>query len=144
MLVVAFALVTTPVALGLRATTLKLSSKMTAARVVPKKPRGNVAHASGTFVGTLTSSGSRWKLSWRVTYSRLAHPTIVIADVHYGKPGHFGPFVVRLCGPCKSGQHGVRKVKASWIPAIKLGNTFMTLITGKNPNGEIRGQIKVG
>jgi hypothetical protein len=30
------------------------------------------------------------------------------------------------------------------VPAIKLGNSFVTLITGKNPNGEIRGQIRAG
>jgi hypothetical protein len=124
--------------------TVKLSARMTAAQVVPKKPKGNVAHASGTFTGTLTSSGSRWSMSWRITYARLDHPKLVIADIHYGKPGHFGPIVVRLCGPCKSGQHGVVKVKARRIDGIKAGNTFLTLITNRNPNGEIRGQIKTG
>jgi hypothetical protein len=112
---------------------------------VPHKPKGDVAHATGSFVGTLTSSGSRWKLTWRVTYSRLDHPSIVVADIHYGRRGSFGPIIVRLCGPCKSGgQRGVAKVKAAWVPAIKAGNSFITLITGKNPNGEIRGQIKAG
>jgi CHRD domain len=146
LLVVAmFALVTTAAAFAMGTQTLKLSAKMNARQVVePRKPKGNVAHATGTFTGTLTSSGSGWKLAWRITYSRLDHPRIVVADIHYGKPGHFGPIIVRLCGPCKSGQHGVKKVKASWIPAIKLGNSFITLITGKNPNGEIRGQIRVG
>ena len=68
----------------------------------------------------------------------------MIADIHYGKPGHFGPVIVRLCGPCKARQQqGVVKVKESWVPAIKGGSAFITLITGKNPNGEIRGQIKV-
>jgi hypothetical protein len=84
-----------------------------------------------------------WKLSWRLTYSSLDHPTIVIADIHYGKPGKFGPILVRLCGPCKSGQRGTKKVKAIYVPMIKSGNTFITLITGKNPNGEVRGQIEV-
>ena len=139
-----FALVSTAAAFSMSTQTLKLSAKMDARQVVvPRKPKGNVAHATGTFTGTLTSSGSRWKLAWRITYRRLDHPSIVIADIHYGKPRHFGPIIVRLCGPCKSGQHGVKKVKATWIPAIKLGNSFITLITGKNPNGEIRGQIKV-
>jgi hypothetical protein len=139
----ALALVSASVASGMAAQTVRLTARMTAAQVVPKKPKGNVAHATGTFTGTLRSSGSRWNLTWRITYSRLDHPSIVIADIHYGKPRHFGPFVVRLCGPCKSGARGVRRVKASWVPAIRLGNTFITLITGKNPNGEIRGQIRV-
>ena len=29
------------------------------------------------------------------------------------------------------------------MPAIKGGSAFITLITGKNPNSEIRGQIEV-
>jgi hypothetical protein len=130
-------------AFGGAAETLKLSAKMNARQVVPDKPKGNVARATGTFTGTLTGSGSRWKLSWKITYSKLDHPRIVIADIHYGKPGHFGPVIVRLCGPCKARQQqGVVKVKESWVPAIKAGSAFITLITGKNPNGEIRGQIK--
>jgi hypothetical protein len=121
--------------------TLHLSAKMDAKQVAPRKPRGNVANATGTFSGTLARS-TTWKLSWRLSYRGLDHPTIVIADIHYGKPGKFGPILVRLCGPCKSGQHGVKKVKGIYVPMIRAGNTFITLITGKNPNGEIRGQIK--
>jgi CHRD domain len=124
------------------AETIKLSARMDARQVVPQKPKGNVTRATGTFTGTLGGSGSVRKLSWEITYRNLDHPSIVIADIHYGKRGKFGPIIVRLCGPCKSGQHGVRKVKGSWVPAIKAGNSFITLITGKNPNGEIRGQIR--
>jgi hypothetical protein len=143
LVVATFALVSTAAAFAMSTQTVKLSAKMDARQVVPHKPKGEVAGAAGTVTGTLSSSGARWKLAWRITYSRLDHPSIVIADIHYGKPGQFGPIVVRLCAPCKTGQQGVVKVKASWLPAIKSGDTFMTLITGKNPNGEIRGQIKV-
>jgi hypothetical protein len=116
---------------------------MNARQVVPHKPKGNVARATGRFTGILTGSGSRSKLSWTITYSKLDDPRIVIADIHYGKPGHFGPVIVRLCGPCKARQQqGIVMVKSSWVPAIKSGSAFITLITGKNPNGEIRGQIK--
>jgi hypothetical protein len=134
---------TTGAAFGGTAETLKLSAKMDARQVVPHKPKGNVARATGTFSGTLSGSGSRRTLSWKITYSKLDKPRIVVADIHYGKRGRFGPIIVRLCGPCKAGkQQGVVKVKGSWVPAIKAGNSFITLITGKNPNGEIRGQIK--
>ena len=134
---------TAGVALGGTAETLKLSAKMDARQVVPQKPKGNVARATGTFTGTLAGTGSRRTLSWKITYSKLDKPKIVVADIHYGKRGKFGPIIVRLCGPCKAGQQqGVVKVKSSWVPAIKAGNSFVTLITGKNPNGEIRGQIK--
>ena len=37
---------------------------------------------------------------------------------------------------------GVVKVKSCVGAAIKAGDSFITLITGKNPNGEIRGQIR--
>jgi hypothetical protein len=130
-------------ALGHGVGTAQLTAQMDAGQVVPSKPKGNVAHATGTLTGTLTGSGGApWKLSWQVTYRRLDNPALVIADVHYGKPGKFGPIIVRLCGPCKSGQKGVAKVKAAWVPAIRSGSAFITLITGQNPNGEIRGQIK--
>jgi CHRD domain len=143
LVVAVLGLVSTAAAFGTSTETLKVSANMTARQVVkPRKPRGDVAHAFGTFVGTLKSSGSRWSLAWRITYRRLDQPKIVIADIHYGKPGQFGPVVVRLCGPCRSGQQGVVKVKARKIGGIKAGNTFITLITNKNPNGEIRGQIK--
>jgi len=114
---------------------------MNARQVVPKKPKDNVARARGTLTGTLSGARARWKLSWKVTYRKLDHPRLVVADIHYGKPGKFGQIIVRLCGPCKSGQHGVKKVSSLWVDAIERGNSFITLITGKNPNGEIRGQI---
>ena len=135
------ALIASGAALGGSTGSVRLSAKMNARQVVPKKPKGNVAHARGTLTAALSGEGKSWKLKWRLTYRRLDHPTLVIADVHYGKPGKFGPIIVRLCGPCKSGQRGVKKVKSAWVDAIKLGDSFITLITGKNRNGEIRGQI---
>ena len=142
--VAALALAASGVGLAAGGGTVRLSAKMDAHQVVPKAPKGDVAHASGGFVGTLVEDGTKWELKWRVTYSRLDNPKIVIADIHYGKSGKFGPLLVRLCGPCRSGQHGVKKVKTIYVPLIKSGNSFITLITGKNPNGEVRGQIKVG
>jgi CHRD domain len=121
----------------------KLTANMNARQVVPTEPRGNVAHATGKFVGAVSRNGSRWSLSWRITYSKLDHPSIVIADIHRGSSGKFGPVLVRLCGPCTSGAHGVKRVQASDIPLIRSGRAFVTLITGRNPNGEIRGQIRV-
>ena len=82
-------------------------------------------------------------MAWRITYSNLANPKVVIADIHYGKPGKFGPVLVRLCGPCRPGQHGVKRIRASGVRAILDGRAFITLITDRNPNGEIRGQIAV-
>jgi CHRD domain-containing protein len=142
LIVATFALVTAAAVFAMSTETVKLSAMMNARQVVPNKPKGDVARARGTLKATLSGSGARWKLSWKMTYRKLDHPRLVIADIHYGKPRKFGPVIVRLCGPCKSGQHGRKKVSSLWVDAIERGNSFITLITGKNPNGEIRGQIK--
>jgi hypothetical protein len=143
-LITAIALLLFPaVGVGSTPAPVKVSATMTPGQVVPKKPKGNVADATGTFTGTLTKGTKRWNLAWRLSYAKLDHPSIVIADIHYGKPGHFGQLLVRLCGPCKTGQRGTKPVTAATLRDIKTGVAFITLITGKNPNGEIRGQIKV-
>src|SRR5947209_49180 len=72
--VATLALTATGAALGAGSGTAKLSAQMTAGQVVPHKPKGNVAHAAGTFVGTLRLSGARWQLSWHLTYKNLDHP----------------------------------------------------------------------
>jgi hypothetical protein len=141
---VAVGVVGTGAAFAARETAPTLSAAMAPGQVVPSKPKGNVQGAKGSFTATLTNTGTNSKLAWRITYKKLDNPALVIADIHYGKPGRFGPIIVRLCGPCKSGQKGVAKVKGAWVPAIRSGSAFITLITGENPNGEIRGQIKVG
>jgi hypothetical protein len=139
---VAVGVLGTGTALAERGIVPKLSATMAPGQVVPSKPRGNVAQATGSFTATLTNSGANSKLAWRITYKKLDNPALVIADIHYGKPGKFGPIIVRVCGPCRSGQKGVTTVKGTWVPAIQSGDAFITLITGKNPNGEIRGQIR--
>ena len=123
----------------------RVSSKMNSSQVVvPRKPIGNVKNAQGNFTGTLTQSHGGWKLAWKITYKDLANPVVVIADVHKGKPGHFGPILVRLCAQCHTGQGGVKRVTPEAAKTMQSGGAFITLITGKNPNGEIRGQIARG
>jgi hypothetical protein len=78
-----------------------------------------------------------------MSFARVGSNPLRIVDVHYGQPGKFGPIVVRLCGPCKAGQSGTKKLKASAAHSISAGATWITVITGAYPNGVIRGQIKV-
>jgi hypothetical protein len=125
----------------------RLSAAMTPGQVVTPQNRPwhvppALAKARGSLTATLDTK--RLTLTWRIGYTGLGSPSLVIADIHIGKPGRFGPILVRLCDHCKSGQSGVKKLKAV-APAILLsGNTWLTLITGQYPNGVLRGQIKVG
>ena len=125
--------------------TFGLNAKMSASQVVtvknkPWKAPAAVANGKGTFGGTLNTTTR--KLTWRITYTGIGNPTLAIADIHLGPPGKFGAIIVRLCGPCTSGQKGVSTIKRSFVPDITSGNSWVTVITGKYPNGVIRGQIK--
>ncbi len=128
------------------AKTYRLSASMTPGQVVTIRNRPwrfptALANARGSLTATLDTE--RRTLTWRIQYSGLRNP-LVIADVHIGKPGRFGPILVRLCAECKSGQRGVKKLKGDDPAKFLATNTWLTLITGKYPNGVIRGQIKVG
>jgi hypothetical protein len=99
-----------------------------------------VAKARGSF--TATFDAQRRRLAWKISYAGIGNEPFVIADIHVGKAGRFGPILVRLCSECKSGQTGMKqltKVRAQ----ILTGNTWVTLITPKYPNGVVRGQIKL-
>jgi hypothetical protein len=124
--------------------THKLTARMTPGQVVtpsgkPWKVPSRLAHATGSFTGTLSSDGRR--LSWRIAFSRLGSPRLVIADVHAGGKGQFGPVVVRLCAPCRGGQRGVTRLKAGVAQQLVRGRHFITLITDRYPNGVVRGQL---
>ena len=127
------------------ATSSKLSAAMTSKQVVTPKNKpwrvpASVLNAKGAFSGTL--SADRRKLSWKISYSGVGSPKLAIADVHYGKPGQFGPILVRLCGPCRASQSGVTKLKRGVGSQLSSGNTWVTIITDKYPNGVIRGQSR--
>ena len=125
--------------------TMSLSAAMTPQQVVTPKNKpwrapSDVRNAKGTFTGTVSADGRR--LSWRVSYSGIGNTTAAIADIHYGKRGQFGPILVRLCGPCKSGKSGVTKLGAGAALQFTSGNAWVTVITTKYPNGVVRGQIR--
>jgi CHRD domain len=127
------------------AKTFQLRATLDARQVVtpsdkPWTPPANVASASGTFSGSL--DGTTRRLSWRLAYNGMGKPALPIADIHLGRRGHFGAVLVRLCGPCTpSGDSGVVKVTSNQAAQLVSGNSWVTLITEKYPNGVIRGQI---
>jgi hypothetical protein len=129
------------------ATSYRLSASMTPGQVVtirnrPWRVPAQIAKARGSLTATLDTK--RRTLTWRITYSGLGNTPLVIADVHIGRPGRFGPILTRLCAECHSGQRGVKKLKGDDPAKFLATNTWLTLITGQYPNGVVRGQIKPG
>lgn len=129
------------------AKTYAVSAKLDAHQVVtptnkPWTPPAGVVDARGSFTGTLSTTTGKRTLHWQITYAKVGVNPLQIADIHLGKPGRFGQILVQLCGPCKSGQRGTKNVSALAASAIIAGNSWVTVITGKYPNGVIRGQIK--
>jgi CHRD domain len=103
---------------------------------VPKETGASI-RASGSFSATLTGT----KLSWKLTFDHLTGAATA-AHVHSGAKGKAGPVIVPLCSPCKSPASGTARVTAAVAKMLQSGNTYVNVHTGKNPNGEIRGQVK--
>lgn len=137
------ALVITGLAAGAaqKSETYKLSAKLTAGAEVPK-PKGVPAGATGTFSGkTVEPKSGPVKLTWKLTFSGLSGKGIA-AHIHLGAKGKPGNVIVPLCGPCRSGQTGKAVVARSVEHALEAGRTYVNVHTPKNPNGEIRGQVR--
>jgi hypothetical protein len=112
-----------------------LKATLTAAQEVPKQVVAD-ANAKGLFTGTLVGT----KLKWKLTFSGLTGPATA-SHIHLGAMGKSGNVAVPLCAPCKSGMTGTATVsKAVWTQIAKH-LTYVNVHTGKNPAGEIRGQL---
>jgi hypothetical protein len=96
----------------------------------------------GEFTGKYVEKGKGATLTWKLTFTKLTGPA-TMAHIHTGKKGVSGPVVVTLCAPCKSPAKGTAKITAKIIKALESGGAYVNVHTGKYPNGEIRGQIKV-
>jgi hypothetical protein len=127
-------------------TTYQLSATLDTKQVVTPanktwKPPASIADATGTFSGSIdTRTGV---LDWQLEYTGVGKPTLPIADIHIGPRGRFGAVLVRLCGPCRPGQDSGTVTVKPPARSVQLtsGNTWVTLIVDKYPNGAIRGQI---
>jgi hypothetical protein len=122
----------------------KLTAALTPAQEVPRQ-RVRVARARGQFEGTLAGAGARRRLQWSLSFKRLSGRPIA-AHIHIGKPGQAGAIAVTLCAgahPCGIAVGGRVRVSAKVAQAITTGNAYVNVHTKKNPNGEIRGQIRI-
>jgi hypothetical protein len=133
------ALVLTGAAAAMRSEAHPVDAKLTARQEVPKQVV-SAPRAHGAFTGNLMEAAKTGSLRWRLTFADLSSKAIG-AHIHKGKPGKAGPIVVPLCGPCRSGAHGVAKIDEKTMSAIKKGDAYVNVHTTKNPNGEIRGLL---
>jgi CHRD domain len=101
------------------------------------------ADASGRFTATLAKTKKGYRMTWKLTFSKLSSK-VTFAHVHRGKPGKHGPALFALCKSCKSGEHGSAYASPWEVGLMRTGQTYVTVRTTKNPAGEIRGQIRVG
>jgi hypothetical protein len=125
-----------------RQTAVGLTATLGAAKEVPK-PTGVRANAGGRFTAGLTRKGAGGTLSWRLTFHDLTGRARA-AHIHLANPGRPGPVAVALCGPCRSGVRRTAKVNGRTVRALLGGGAYVNVHTGKNPAGEIRGQIRKG
>jgi hypothetical protein len=142
----AVAVLFAPVAasLGVAATlseTFGVKASLDAAQEVPRQTV-RVPAARGTFSGSLTTGSSRSRLAWRLTFRDLSGRALQ-GHVHIGRLGKTGPIALGLCAPCRSGMGGTTRLTASQANAIRAGRAYVNIHTKKNPQGEIRGQIRL-
>ena len=127
--------------LGAAAATYKVSATLNVKQEVPKQAV-KAPNAKGGFTGTYTEAGKKATLKWKLTYSGLSGKATA-AHIHLGKPGVAGNVIVPLCAPCKPGQTGTATITSKVVGELEAGKTYVNVHTGKNPAGEIRGQVKV-
>jgi hypothetical protein len=126
-------------ALAVHRGTYKISAALTAAAEVPAPSR---ASGTGSFSGKYVENKTGAVLTWTLKFSGLTGPASA-AHIHSGKTGVAGNVIVPLCQPCTSPAHGKTTISKSVIATIESGGAYVNVHTGKNPAGEIRGQVKV-
>jgi hypothetical protein len=130
------ALTLTAVATGsTHAKSMKFSAALNVGQERPH-PSGTKVGAAGHFTATVTGTTIKWTL----TFSHLTGAASA-AHIHLGKKGVPGAVAIALCGPCTSPASGTGTITSAQFSSMKSGGTYVNVHTGKNPNGEFRGQI---
>ena len=121
--------------------TYRVSAALNARQEIPKQVV-KAPNATGSFSGTYVEHGRSSTLKWKLTYAHLTGAATA-AHIHLGKPGVAGNVIVSLCAAnCHSGMTGTAKLSSKIVAQIEAGKTYVNVHTTKNPNGEIRGQVK--
>lgn len=111
------------------------------ATLAPAPHAIGAAHAHGRFTGSITLDGTTGTLRWTLTYTGLTGPA-TMAHIHLAPSGKI---VIPMCAPCHTGQSGSFSGQfgghSQILKAILGGHTYVNVHTGKNPAGEIRGDL---
>jgi hypothetical protein len=94
--------------------------------------------ATGTATFKLRSDG---KVCYQLAAKNL--PRAVAAHIHTGKAGVAGPVMLALCGPCRTGLSGQGTLTHAQSEVLERRGAYVNVHTGKNPGGEIRGQLRL-
>ena len=110
--------------------TIDVKARLTAGQVVP---RGTVklTKGSGLFSGTLTMTDKGYRLTWRLTFSKLSGRA-TSGYIHQGKPGKHGSALFHLCSPCLSGAHGKAYASPGQVALMSAGKRA-ALVSGFMP-----------
>jgi Cu/Zn superoxide dismutase len=125
---------------GQLATTAAVTTALNSRQERPR-PKGNVRRATGTFTGTVVKLGTAGTIAWRLRFSGLTGRAAA-AHIHIAPRGRAGPVAVSLCGPCRNGARGTANLTAAVLRALETGRAYVNVHTGRNPAGEVRGQIR--
>lgn len=121
--------------------THKVSASLNARQEIPKQVV-KAPNATGSFSGTVVEKARAATLKWKLRYSGLTG-SATAAHIHLGARGVAGNVIVSLCaGNCHSGMTGTATISHRIVNQIEAGKTYVNVHTAKNPNGEIRGQVK--
>lgn len=120
--------------------TYTYSAKLGAKAETPKP--NAPAKAAGSFSATVKDNGSKATVRWTLTFRRLSGRAVA-AHIHIGRPGVAGPVLLPLCGPCKTGANGRGTLTHDQAEMLEDGRGYVNVHTARNPNGEIRGQLRL-
>jgi len=124
----------------------RVRANLTAGQVRPR-PRRPRSGATGRLRGYLVKYGHQGHLDTTLTYRRLSG-SATAAHIHRGvRRRAGGDPIVNLCGEsgtpgCLSGLVGMHEVQGDVLRALLHRRAYVNVHTGRNPAGEIRGQIR--
>ena len=123
-------------------TTYRLHANLTAGQQVPpqtvKNPKG-----AANFTGTLVVAKKSGTLSWRLKSSGLSSP-IKSAYILFPANGNQVQVSVGLCSGkgCSSTANASTSILTPTIAHVISGRVgYVTILTAKNPKGEVRGKL---